>query len=138
MRTYFFVIAVLMSFLCHQLKASDIPTRTIDELYNQMYDLEGKVVQINIKDAFNAHQSSRETYSFNVGMTGEHIAVVNVPSEIGKRWFSSTGSFSTARPNYIYVKVSTGTLQNNTYGGTQQGLILIGLGTTIDNGAVLW
>jgi hypothetical protein len=96
------------------------------EIYANMFDLKKQVIRINFPSS-NAKQISKEYFSLNYG-SGNQVAVVLLPAEIGKKYFAPRSSGSL--PKYLYVEVQIGELTNE-FGATEQGPILLGVGTKI-------
>lgn len=96
-------------------------TTSVSDITNRLYDMEGQIVQVEIRKAYNPHQTSREEYEFNIS-SGEQVAIVVVPAEKGIKWFPN-GKMSPMAPAYIMVKVSHGPIQNQ-FGATREGPVL--------------
>jgi len=99
---------------------------TAEEIYANMFDLENQVIKINFPGD-NPKQISKEFFSLNYG-SGNQVAVVLLPSEIAKKYFSTRSSGRL--PKTLYAKVQIGEIQNE-YGATEQGPILLGVGRKI-------
>jgi|GEM_PF-4385613 len=102
---------------------------TGEEIYANMFDLEGQVIKIEFPSN-NPKQISKEYFSLNYG-SGNQVAVVLLPSEVAKKFFSPNSKATL--PRTLFVQVALGELTNE-YGATEQGPILTGVGTKIHRG----
>jgi len=102
---------------------------TAAEIYANMFDLEKQVIKIQFPSS-NAKQISKEYFSLNYG-SGNQVAVVLLPAEIAKKYFSPRSSGSL--PKNLYVEVQLGELTNE-FGAKEEGPILLGVGTKIHRG----
>ena len=99
---------------------------TADEIYANMFDLEGQIIKI-IFPTENPRQVSREQFSLNYGQ-GNQVAVVLIPSTIARKYFAPDARINP--PKTLFVEVHIGRLVNE-YGAQQEGPILSGIGTRI-------
>ncbi len=97
-----------------------------EDIYSSMFDLEGEVIKIDFPSD-NPKQISKEFFSLNYG-SGNHVAVVLLPSEVAKKYFKQGSRASL--PRTLFVEVSIGELVN-AFGATEQGPILLGVGTRV-------
>jgi len=125
-----FLLSVFSIASLSVLKASNVPIMNIAEITNQMFDLDGKTVEIRLDNARAGRQVSKDEYMFNIG-TEAFPAIVYIPIELGRKWFARNSYSST--PRNMYVRVTHGQLVSTTYGGSNEGLILIGLGTRVEH-----
>jgi hypothetical protein len=96
---------------------------TPEDLYVNMYDLEGKVVKVYFPDD-NPKQISKEYFSLNGG-SGTHRYLVYLPSKVGKEYFGNTRK---RIPNTLYALVTVTDLVNS-FGAESKGVLLIGVGS---------
>jgi hypothetical protein len=115
--------------LCEHPSVRGGMTLTAEDIFNNMYDLEGEVIRIKFPSD-NPKQISKELFSLNYG-SGNQIAVVLLPSDVARKYFRP-GS----RPNLppaLFVEVTIGEIVNE-YGAKEQGPILLGVGIKIHLG----
>lgn len=122
-KKYHLLIVNLLSFICAFIFAINMSkaVTTISDIASRLFDMEGQIVEVDIRRAYNPHQTSAEEYEFNIS-SGDVVAIVIVPAEKGVRWFPN-GKISPVAPPYIMTKVSHGRIQNQ-YGASREGPLL--------------
>ncbi|AHF93998.1 hypothetical protein OPIT5_02555 [Opitutaceae bacterium TAV5] len=95
----------------------------IDEIYRNLYDLNGKVIKITYKPD-NPRQDSPTSYGDSVYGQKE-VAYIRFPKEVGDARFRNKKD--EIKPFMVYVQVTIATLANQ-FGGSREGAILIAVG----------
>jgi hypothetical protein len=98
-------------------------------IFANMYNLENEVIKIDFPGN-NAMVISKDQFSLNYG-SDNHIAVVLIPAEVAKRYFSPSGKRNL--PKNLFVKVTIGEVVNE-FGAKSIGPILLGVGTKTKRG----
>ena len=94
---------------------------TVPEIAARLFELNGSVVEVDIRSAFNPHQTSPNDFEFNIESAGK-VAVVILSAQKGNDMFPK-GKKSGSAPAYMRVKVSHGQVQNQ-FGSVTEGPLL--------------
>lgn len=121
------ILTIVPSF-CDHPSLNGIPA-TPEEIYANLFDLEGQIIRIQFP-SLNPKQISKEQFSLDYG-TGRQRAIVLLPAEVAKKYF--TPKTVPVLPRNLYVRVQIGEITNE-YGAKEQGPILQGLGTMLQRG----